>query len=73
MSSKSPEYCFNDSGSCDSDSFPCNGSARTRKFEEFLKRLAFASKKTNYEEEIIATVAMICDVKIRLNLYFYFN
>ena len=64
MGSKSPEYCFNDSGSCDRDSFPCNGSARARKFDEFLKRLTSASKKTNYDDEIVATVAMISDVNI---------
>ena len=66
MSSKNPEYSFNDSESCKSDSCPCRLCARTRKFQELLNRLTSASKKTNYEEEISATVSMICNVQIRL-------
>ncbi len=62
MSSKSPEYSFNDSESCKSDSCPCSRCARTRKFRELLNHLTSASKKINYEEEIPVIVSMICNV-----------
>ena len=65
MSSKSPEYSFNDSESCKSDSCPCSRCAWTRKFQQFLRRLTSASKMVNYEDEISAVVAMILDVHIR--------
>ncbi len=70
MGSKSPEYSFNDSESCKSDSCSCSRCARTRKFQELLNLLTSASKKINYEEEISATVSMICNVQIRLYRYF---
>lgn len=44
----------------------CRRCQRMRKFEEVLDRLTFASKQINYEEEIFATVAMICNVYIQL-------
>jgi hypothetical protein len=36
-----------------------------RRFKELLDRLSSASKTINYEEQISATVAMICDVYIQ--------
>lgn len=53
--------------SCQSQSCWCKRCKRTRKFQELLNHLTLASKATDYEERISATVALICTV----NLQFY--
>ncbi len=66
MDPNSQEFSSNDFELCKTQSCSCNRCERIRRFQELLNRLASASKMINYEEEIFATVAMICDVHIRL-------
>ncbi len=65
MDLNSYEFSSNDFESCKTQSCSCNRCKRMRRFKEVLDRLSSASKTINYEEQISATVAMICDVHIQ--------
>ena len=64
MDSNNQKFFLNEFRSCKTQSCSCNRCERIRKFQGLLDRLSTASKMLNYEEQIFATVAMICDVHI---------
>jgi hypothetical protein len=53
---------------CQNQPCSCKRSERTEQFLQLLNRLTAASKATDYEEQISATVAAICAVCTQFNL-----
>ena len=67
------EICFTGLHTCQNQSCSCEKSERIDRFSQLLSRLTAASRATDYEEQISATVAAICTVCIQYNFIYVKN
>ncbi len=67
------QLCFIGLHTCQNQPCRCKKSERTEQFLQLLNRLTAASKTTNYEEQIFATVMATCAVCILFKLCGVYN